>query len=365
MQLISKNALHSGYRYYSLGLAILFFMACKPPHLVEDEIPENISGAFLVLNEGLFQQNNSSITWFHWHTRQNTGALFEKKNFIGMGDTGNDMGIYGDKIYILMNNSHILHVLNRRTGKLIEQVHLVENGIGASPRSLAFHQGKVYVSAFNGYLYKLDTTNWILEEKMQLGTNPDQVLQLNNELWISNSGGLLEEGDSTISVVDLNTFSEINRITIGRNPGSLAYLDGSVFAVSRGDYISIPSKIVKISAEQKAVTQSQEKNIGTVRVYSGKLYATSYYFESTSSALYELNPTDFSTISGNLITDLSIQTLYGFERLDVLGQEVFAFLDAKQFIHQGTVVITDGEFKHLFSFSVGLNPTKIIFNAPY
>ena len=215
-----NNAIKSSCTTQFLFLGVIFLTACKPPHLVEDEIPEDISSAFLVLNEGLFQHNNSSITWFHWHSHQNTSELFEKKNFIGMGDTGNDLGIYGEKIYVLMNNSHILHVLDRKTGKLIEQVHFAENGIGASPRRLAFHQGKVFVTAFNGYVYKLDTSSWHIEDKIQLGANPDHVLLHENQLWISNSGGLVSSGDSTVSLVDLNTFSEIDRITIGQNPGS-------------------------------------------------------------------------------------------------------------------------------------------------
>ena len=359
-----NNAFKSSGLMHLLLLGMVFLTACKPPHLVEDEIPANIGSAFLVLNEGLFQHNNSSITYFHWHSHQNSSELFEKKNFIGMGDTGNDIGIYGEKIYVLMNNSHILHVLNRKTGKLIEQVHLAENGIGASPRHLAFHQGKVYISAFNGYVYKLDTASWHIEDKVQLGANPDQILIHDNQLWVSNSGGLISAGDSTISVVDLNTFSEIDRITIGRNPGSLTYLDGFVYALARGDYVSIPSKLVRINAETKMVELSQEKDLSAVQVHVGKLYASGYYFESSSSTLHELNPLDFSTVSGNLIAHLNIQTLYGFEQMDVFGQEIFAFLDAKQFIHQGEVIITDGEFNKLFSFSAGLNPTKIIFNAP-
>jgi hypothetical protein len=364
MKLFFARIFETVQRKHFLWFFLMALTSCKPPHLVEDEIPDNISGAFLVLNEGLFQHNNSSITWFHWHTQQNTSELFEKKNFIGMGDTGNDMKIYGENIFVLMNNSHVLHVLNRRSGKLIEQVHLVENGIGASPRNLAFHQGKVYISAFNGYLYKLDTIALVLENKIQLGTNPEQLLLVNDELWVSNSGGLTSAGDSTISVVDLNTFSETNRITIGRNPGSLAYLNGFVYAVARGDYVAIPSKLAKIHAENKTVLLNQEKNLSSVRVFREKLYATGYFFESSSSSLHELNPIDFSETSANLIADLSIQTLYGIERMEVFGQEIFAFLDARQFIHQGKVVITDGAFNHLFSFSVGLNPSKIIFNAP-
>ena len=124
--------------------------SCKKPTLNQDEVPTTITNSFLVLNEGLFQHNNSTLTYFNWNTHQQHDNIFEAKNGWGMGDTGNDMGIYGEKLFIVMNNSHVVHVLNRHSGRLLEQIHLHENGIGASPRNLAFFQGKVYVSACNG-----------------------------------------------------------------------------------------------------------------------------------------------------------------------------------------------------------------------
>ncbi len=353
-----------GLSLFGSAVLLLSFLSCKPPQQHDDEIPDNIQGAFLVLNEGLFQNNNSSITYFNWYSHQNSSRLFEQKNGLGLGDTGNDIGIYGEKIYVLMNNSHVMHVLHRRTGKLLEQIHFIENNIGASPRQLTFHEGNVYVSAFNGFLYKLDTTNFNQFEKLQLGVNPDQMLLAGNELWISNSGGLVPEGDSTISVVALSDFSELARIPVGRNPGSMAYDGSSVYVVSRGDYVSIPSRLVKVNSVERTDEKSELLSITGVRYFDGKLYALGYDYNSVVSSLYEIDRTSFSLVSQNLIQNLSIQTLYGFQKLNVLGQSVYALLDAKQFIHQGKVMITDENFQTLFSFTVGLNPTKIVFNEP-
>lgn len=361
----TKNSIKVKFR----PLKILSFLAfviigCRPPELNEDIIPEDITSAFLVLNEGLFQNNNSTITWFHWHTQQKSSDLFEQKNLFGMGDTGNDLGIYGEKIFILMNNSHVLHVIHKRSGKLITQIHFAENGIGASPRQLAFHHGHVYVSAFNGYLYKIDTTNLTIQNKVLLGKNPDQLLLVDDELWVSNSGGLFPEGDSTLSVVNLITFSEIERITVGRNPGSLTHDNNFIYAVSRGDYMSIPSRLVKIEKNTKSLVKNEELALSSIHFYNGKLYKTGYYFESTSSVLHEINPVSFENISPNLIAHLNIQTLYGFQRLDVFGQQINVILDARQFVHQGKVIVCDLNFVPIFEFHAGLNPCKIVFNAP-
>ncbi len=337
--------------------------SCKKPTVEQNDLPSNITSSFLVLNEGLFQHNNSTLTYFNWQTHQQHDNLFEAKNGWGMGDTGNDIGIYGSKIYIVMNNSHVIHVLNRQTGILIEQISLQENGIGASPRNLAFYQGKVYVSAFNNYLYKIDTTSLQVENKIQLGTNPDQICLVENELWISNSGGLVSTGDSTVSIVDLASFSETEKIVVGRNPGSIVYDGmGSVFVVARGNYVEIPSKIVMLDANNKSLVFSANRPISSVRFWNNQLFALGYHYESSSSSIHVLNTNDFSELSGNLIAHLNLQTLYGFEKLTVFGQDVLVLLDAKQYIHQGNVVICDLNFNVLFEFKVGLNPTKVVFN---
>jgi len=339
------------------------FGSCRKPKPNDSEVPIVITNAFLILNEGLFQHNNSELTYFNWNTHQQHDHMFEAKNEWGMGDTGNDMGIYGEKLYIAMNNSHIIHVLNRRTGRLFHQISLSENGIGASPRSLAFHNGKIYVSAFNGYLYKIDTTTFGIENKIQLGSNPDQMVLLNNELWVSNSGGLTELGDSTVSVIDLLNFSEIQRITVGRNPGSIVS-DGSnrIFVVSRGNYTNIPSKLLQIDALSKTVVLNENKTISSLKYFGNQLYALGYDYQTSSSSLRLIDPSNFEYLSGNLIEHLPLQTLYNMDKLSVFGQQIYVFLDARQFIHQGKVLVCDLNFNLLFEFTVGLNPTKLIYN---
>jgi hypothetical protein len=346
-----------------ISIILVLLFSCKKPTLNQDEVPTTITNSFLVLNEGLFQHNNSTLTYFNWNTHQQHDNIFEAKNGWGMGDTGNDMGIYGEKLFIVMNNSHVVHVLNRHSGRLLEQIHLHENGIGASPRNLAFFQGKVYVSAFNGYLYKIDTTSLHVENKIQLGTNPDQMCVVQNELWVSNSGGLTTVGDSTVSIVELSSFTEIQKVVVGLNPGSLVYDDmGTVYAVSRGNYMGIPSKIVKLDASSKSVVMSENRAISSLRFWDGQLFAMGYHFETSSSSIHLINADDLSEQSANLIGHIPLQTLYGFEKLTVFGQEVLVLLDAKQYIHQGNVVVCDLNFNVLFEFKVGLNPCKVVFN---
>ena len=57
---------------------------------------------------------------------------------------GNDIKIYGNKMYIVVNASNKVEVLDARTVKKNKSI-TIENG-----RSLAFANGKAYVSSYAG-----------------------------------------------------------------------------------------------------------------------------------------------------------------------------------------------------------------------
>ena len=57
----------------------------------------------LVLSEGLFNMNNSTLTLVDLQTGNIDYDHFRSTNGRGLGDTGNDMQLYGSKIYITVN----------------------------------------------------------------------------------------------------------------------------------------------------------------------------------------------------------------------------------------------------------------------
>src|SRR5690606_27218716 len=112
---------------------------------------------------------------------------------------------------------------------------------GSSPRQIRFYGEFAYVSAFDGSIFKIDTTSISIQQIALAGTNPDGMCIVNDKLLVSNSGGLTSGGDSTISVFQLPSLNEIERITVGRNPGRIVQDDfGNLFVVARGNYTSIP-----------------------------------------------------------------------------------------------------------------------------
>jgi hypothetical protein len=357
-----KEVCNSTLLFLTLGLILLLF-SCKKPVAELQDLPDSLENGLLTLNEGLFQQNNSSLTWFDLQTQQVYTKVFEAKNGIGIGDTGNDMGIYGGKIYIVVNNSHILHVLDRKTGLLLGQRSLTNNNSGSSPRQIRFYEEYAYISAFDGSVFKLDTVNFLIEKIAIAGTNPDAMCVVGDKLLVSNSGGLTSTGDSTISVFQLPALNEIQRITVGRNPGRIAYdTQQFIYVVSRGNYTSIPTKLVKINTTTWEVESSQELPVGSVLPINGKLYLSHYESNEGVSKLVIMNAQTGEIENDNCIAGLSIQTLYGMQYMQIMGQDVIVLSDAKGYINQGKVLVLDLNGNLLFEYTSGLNPNKTVFN---
>lgn len=347
-----------------LGILILLVViSCKKPTDTPLEIPESLENGLLTINEGLFQQNNSTLTWYDLYSKKVYHHVFEQKTGMGLGDTGNDIALYGDKIYVVVNNSHTLHVLNKRTGEVIARLTLSNNNSGSSPRHIAFYQDHAYISAFDGSIFKIDTTTITIQQIAQAGTNPDAVHCSGGHLIVANSGGLTSTGDSTISVFQLPELNEVARIKVGRNPGSITEdHNGNLFVMTRGDYAMIPARLIRLNLQTLEIEAEVELGTGAAMTFAaGKLYLAQYNSSLGTSKLMVMHPQTLAVEQDDIIENLSIQTLYGIRYMQIAGQGVLALNDAKQYIHQGKVVIIDLEGNLLFEYTSGLNPNKTIY----
>ena len=101
------------------------------------------------------------------------------------------MAIYGNKIYIVVNVSSTVEVMDFTTGKSIRQIQMLrDNGSSRQPRSIAFDKDKAYVCSFDGTVARIDTTSLEIEAIITAGRNPDDICVQNNKLYVSNSGSL-------------------------------------------------------------------------------------------------------------------------------------------------------------------------------
>lgn len=315
-----------------------------------------------VLSEGGFGSNNTKLAFYNIASSSVTGSFFEQQNpsqSAGLGDTGNDMIQYGSKLYILMNVSGNVTVLNASDAKLLSKISFT-TGAAREPRYAIGANGKVFVTCYNGQVAVIDTTSLTVTSTIAVGANPEGITQSGNNLYVANSGGVTPGFDSTVSVISLGSLTQTAKIKVGTNPQSLAADNaGNIYVACTGNYANIKPKLVKLNTVGNTITKSADTTVGKMRFYNNQLFVTGGY---NDSRVRTLNTTDFAATSASFVKDgTTIQTPYGISVDDANGDVYIT--DAKDYTSPGSVTCFDKDGKKKFSFSVspGVNPNKVLF----
>ena len=339
-----------------ISLCILFFVlvACKKKtNTIHTNVSE-LKHGLLVLNEGLFNLNNASLSWIDLTTNNVSDDFFLQKTGRKLGDTGNDLQCYGGKVYVLINVSSTIEVLDAKTGQSLKQIVMQENGTAKQPRNLAFYENKVFVSCFDGYVDVIDTSSLSIEKRIKVGNNPENMAVLNHRLYVSNSGGLIPSLDSTLSVIDCQNLVELKKMVVGKNPGKIvAQNDSTLYVHVRGNYSTIPSELKKIHI---GLTSSQE----TIPIkISGMEKMENYLliYTSESVSLYDMKAN--TVINTSFISLKDITTLYRIQYIEALKQ-LFVF-DANAYTNTGYIHRFSNSGLFIQKYHVGLNPNSLIY----
>jgi len=370
----AKKEGHKGALRVLIGLSI-FFIACmkEPVAPIKSIVPPKITAKYdttyqvkglYILNEGLFNMNNASLSYYNFADSTASTDYFDIQNGRKLGDTGNDLKIYGGKVYIVVSTSSQLEVIDLKTGKSIKRIPIFDADKPRQPRKIGFCKNKAFMCSFDGTVEVIDTASLAIEKVITVGRNPDGVAVVGTKIYIANSGGLDNPNyDKTVSVIDFTTLTEIKKIPVLINP---TYMNtdkyGNVYVVSRGNYVDVKMRLQIIDSKsdtvKKTFTDFEALNLA---VKGDTAYVYSYDFTSgTSSTILLLNVKDESIIRQNFITDnTKIETVYGITVHPTNG-DVF-ITDAHGFTKTGEVVCFSAAGKKKYSFKAGLNPSYMGF----
>lgn len=340
----------------------LLFVSCEKDDIKPGEELPVTTGVY-VLNEGTFNGNNTTLTYYDFSTKTATTDFYSRVNGSELGDTGNDMITYGSKLYIVMNVSSYLEVADASSGKNITKIDLkAQSGQPLSPRNIIAYKEHVFVSCWDGSVAIIDTATLAIEKFVRVGANPEQMVVTGSKLYVANSGGITPGFDSTISVIDLTTLTETGKITVAINPVTLTTdHDKNLFVGYAGDYAGVKPGIARVNLQNNTVEKKADTAVGTIVFHEGKLFATGGYFGSANVRV--LNPSDFSARSANFITDGTQVALPYALQIDPLNGDVYIGDAVSYTGAPGKVFCFDENGKKKFSFSVapGINPNSVAF----
>ena len=247
---------------------------------------------FYQLNEGNMGMNRASLDYFDYTTGHYTRDIFSERNpeiVKELGDVGNDIKVYGQKVYAVINVSNLIVVFDVRTARRIKEIEV------PNCRYLAFWKDKAYISSYAGlvqidpnaevgFVAEIDTASLEVTRKVPVGYQPEEMVVYNKKLYVANSGGYRAPNyDRTVSVVDLETFKEEKKIDVAINLYRMAIDErGDIYVSSRGDYKNTPSNLYVIDSTTDEVKQCLDIPVGGMCIDGDKLYYYSVAYSMTS-----------------------------------------------------------------------------------
>lgn len=344
-------------KIYALLIILSLFSACRTDDIIVREERDNIAEpeftnikGFYLLNEGNMGSNKATLDFFDYETgtyRRNIYAEINPNVVKELGDVGNDIQIYGSKIYAVINVSNKIEVLDAKTAKRIKTIPL-ENC-----RYMAFKDGKAYASSYAGpvkldpsapigKVVEIDTLSLSIKREVTVGYQPEEMAIVGNNLYVANSGGYrFPDYDRTVSVVDLNTFKETSKIDVGINLHHIKKDNyGDLYVSSRGDYYKIPSNLFILDSKTGKIKKTFDIAVSEMTIVNDKLY---YYGNEFSYITHSYTKTfgiiDVKTeqiISKNIVDPnyaASIRTPYGIA-VNPITEDIY-LTDAGNYVSTG------------------------------
>lgn len=253
---------------YLLGLAVLLMGTAVMTSCSDDNdgpktyLQEYSTGAYVVNSGNMYNKIESSLTAIDYASSTATQKVFKAANGRSLGNTANDGIVYGNKIYLAVDQSNTIEVIDKKTKQSIKQIKTTEllgNAEGAEPRHIIADGGKVYFTTYGGYVAAVDTTSFALQKKWKVGSYPEGLVIAHGNIYVANSN--YAAGGGNISCINLsNDNVETKNIEGVNNPTSIYYASNVLYVLDNPVYGPAPDYAATGENALRAVSFAEGKS---------------------------------------------------------------------------------------------------------
>lgn len=334
------------------------------------------SGIYLV-NQGNQGSNKARLDFLNFHNGFYIRDVFTEYNpevVKGLGDTGNDVQVYKGKVFVAVNGSHKVEIMDAYSMKRLAQVDV------PNCRFIAFDGNHAYVTSYvakdkealktqKGALYCIDLDTYKVTGQVTVGYQPEQLVIRDGKAYVANSGGYVAGYDDTISVVDLKSMKVEYDIKVAVNLElMLVDADGVIWVSSRGNYIDVSSTLNYLvkKGDKYELGGTVNVPVSSMALAGDKIYVIGTTYNPTTwkpTTTYNIvNAKTRKLESGSFITDGTESDIATAFTVTVNpGNGDIYVTDAKDYVSSGTLHCYTGSGKHKWSVRTGDIPARIAF----
>jgi hypothetical protein len=243
-----------------LVVSLLMMASCdKTPEQIIAETPQmpdsNLVGMFIA-NEGNFQWGNASLSFYNPASGLVQTDIYKANNGKGIGDVLQSICSFQDKLYLVVNNSQKISVLNAKNWK---EIHTI-TGFNSPRYFLPVNTQKAYVSdLYENAVYVLNLNTQQISGKINCKGWTEEMVLVNNKAFVC--------GVESPFVYVINTANDQleDSLQIGFGAQYMRKdLANNIWVLSNGKAPILPC-LTKINAAGKIALQLWFKNIDMPR----------------------------------------------------------------------------------------------------
>lgn len=371
---------------YITVFAAALFTSCRNDDIIfiPEEVPVgrpefNTVTGFYLLNEGNMGSNKSTLDYYDYSTGVYTRNIYGSANPDvpkEMGDVGNDIAIYGSRMYAVINCSNKVEVMDAATARRMGQIDI------PNCRFIRFWEGYAYVTSYagpvvidpeyrqKGFVAKVDTATMQVVDRCIVGFQPDGLDIADGKIYVANSGGyMVPNYENTVTVIDLSTFKVLETVQVAINlEYCIADRYGNLWVSSRGDYYDIPPRLYCYDTRKRRMEKVLDVNVGNYWLDGDSLYVIAVDNRETGAEMpdsYQIvNIATREVASECFITDGTEARIHKPYAVAVnpVTKEIFV-ADARNYVNPGYLYCfgRDGVLK--WSVRTGDIPAHIVFTG--
>lgn len=373
--------------FYPLLLFAALFSSCRQEEVIHGSSSSNVGKpvyseieGFYLLNEGNMGLNKSSLDYYDATTATYHRNVYAERNpnvVKELGDVGNDLQIYGSKLYAVINCSHKMEVMNADDATRVVKIDI------PNCRYVVGHKGYVYVSSYvgpvqidptapKGAVFKVDTLTMNVVGNVEVGYQPEEMSVIGNKLYVANSGGYrIGNYENTVSVIDLDKFEVCDVLEL-EGVQNLHRMDvdskGRLWVSSRGDYYGSVSTLVVVDPQSGKILKNMNIPVSNMWVDDDVAYIISSEYskvtETEEITYAKVDMLNMEILSRQLITDgtdKKIKIPYGIA-VNPVTKDIY-ITDAKSYVVSGTLYCFDKNGVKLWQQTAGQIPNSFAFKG--
>lgn len=347
MQLFKKNIL------WLLIFLNVFLFSCKKDN--DTEIVEDVSiisgtGVF-ILNEGNFQWGNASLSFYKYSNESVTSDVFFDANNRPLGDVAQSLCIYDNKLYITVNNSGKIEVVNPVDCKSIATI----TGLTSPRYFLGINSSKAYVSDMAaGNISVINLNNYLKTTSINCNGSTEEMIFYNDKVYVSNTT------KEYIYIIDVSVDKITDSIKTVYAPNSMVIdKNNCLWVISMGNYSP------EICGSLQKINLSNNNNELTLNFDIPFNIWNKIKINKSLDTLYFLNNDIFSmSINDNILPTQAFiehgnKNFYGLG-IDKQTGNIYVS-DAIDYVQKGTVLVYSSKGNLLKNFKAGIIPSSFLF----